>query len=208
MKDKVLQKLREHSSKLVFDEETHTYTYKGKTLTSVSETLSFFKSSLASIPSEVLGKAIVRGKFIHKIAEDYVNFLIATDTPIAYSILKEFAVAEEGYKEEYDMYLANLYMYLEMEFSNNWKPLATEIKMFSNADGVAGTVDILLYKETNDEFIIKISDYKTGQLRLSNYPQVSIYQYMLKKVLKGLKTPDKPIRIITDLISLKDLEDK
>lgn len=210
MVNKIKEALDKHASKLVFNEDEHTYTtQRGNeivSLTPVSSTLEFFKSKLDSIPKEVLYNAQIRGTMIHEIAEVMVDRLLE-DKDITITEMTQVAQQNKLYDtEKHYQYIFNLYCYLDGELRDGWKPLQTEQRMFHFQERIAGTADLLLYRETNDKFIIKIVDYKTGDLRVSNYPQVAIYHFMLKEVLRKVKNLDKEVLITTDLVSLKTLE--
>lgn len=194
MINKIKEKLQEIKEVVYFDDDSHSYYIMGEEYTSVSSTLSWFKQGLDKIPKDIMEKAIIRGKYIHNLAEQAV---------IKYGLdcldkLDEFK--DNDFKDEWENYIINLFAFYYEKKQSGWDILATEQVLISKADKIAGTVDLLLYKQENDKIDILIVDYKTGALRTSNYLQVELYRVMLENALKRLKMP---ITIKTELISLK-----
>ena len=232
MKTKILNRLNSHMEKIHFNEEDHTYLHKDKDrfLTPVSETLAYFKAGMENIPDKYMIPAINRGNFVHNVAEDFINVCIKNELnkdqmlKLMTTIITHSRKYNE-FKEEYIPYLINLIDFLLEEFNNGWLPLKAEQRVFNLSNKMAGSMDLLLYKEDykyintyspagklisatrskEKTFFIKIVDYKTGNLRASAFAQVSLYQFMLKKVLKSLKLP---IELSSELISFKDMERK
>lgn len=208
MLNKIINKLQDIKSDIHFEESDHTYYHykKDMNLIPVSNTMDFYKGDIDKIPVDILQKAIDRGNFIHKLAEDYINFIKLSEMHISIDDILEQARKQEGYMQEYDSFIENFHKYIIDELDNGWLILGTEQIVYDIPNKIAGTIDLLLYKKVKDQITIKLVDYKTGNLRVGNYIQVSIYQYMLKKSLKGLKIPN--LRVINELISLKDMERK
>ena len=232
MKNKILNRLNSHMDKIHFNEEDHTYLHKDKDrfLTPVSETLAYFKAGMENIPDKYMIPAINRGNFVHNVAEDFINVCIDRELEEdkvmkLLSLIITQSKRYTSFKDEYIPYLVNLIEFLQKEFKDGWKPLKAEQRVFNLSNNMAGSMDLLLYKEDykyintysptgklisasrskEKTFFIKIVDYKTGNLRASAFAQVSLYQFMLKKVLKSLKLP---IELSSELISFKDMERK
>lgn len=194
MINKIKQKLQEIKDIVYFDADSHTYYVMGEEYTSVSNTLTWFKKDMEKIPKDILDRAIERGVYIHNLAEQAVNKygLDCLDK------LDEFK--DNNFKDEWENYLINLFAFYHEKKQDGWELLATEQVLISKTDKIAGTADLLLYKQVDEVIHIRIVDYKTGALRTSNYLQVELYRLMLENALKRLKTP---IKIKSELISLK-----
>lgn len=137
---------------LTFIEDTHEYFLDDKKLISVTQLMQ--KHGLApnygDVPSEVLRAKAERGSLVHKEIEEYIK-----EGNIGFTNeLIEFINADKG------------------------EVLKSEFKV--NNDIVAGTVDLLLYK--NNEYII--ADLKTtSELHIDAVSwQLTIYAYLLSKI--------------------------
>ncbi len=186
--NKILSKLEKISNDMHFDSDTHTYFLKKdyRVMTSVSETLSWFRQKLEDIPEETLEKARKRGIEVHKALERHTEHKGEVLLP-----------------EEYMTYYLNGVRYLEKQKELGFNVLKVEQIIYSMGDNIGGTMDLLLYKinieEEDVKVIIKIVDWKTGKLKPSNYAQIGIYQFMLKKALGRIKQ----VEVITELVCLK-----
>lgn len=228
MIDKIKDKLKKMNDKVVFNEETHQYFIENKEYNSVSSTLEYYSRGIKRIPKHILDDAVKRGNMVHLIAEEMLKG--ATSLDIDKELLYSLCESQPYWdKEKHMPYINNLIRYWQLLDNDSWEVLAVEQTLFSVPEKVAGQVDLILiryefdetewnndkntYKEAYEngtlrkddyyEIEIKIVDYKTGNIKIGNYAQVSIYHYMLKKALKSLKLP---IKITTELISLKDME--
>ena len=142
---------------LTFIEDTHEYFLGDKKLISVTQLMQ--KHGLApnygDVPSEVLRAKAERGSLVHKEIEEYIK-----EGNIGFTNeLIEFINADKG------------------------EVLKSEFKV--NNDIVAGTVDLLLYK--NNEYII--ADLKTtSELHIDAVSwQLTIYAYLLSKINPMIK---------------------
>ena len=142
---------------LTFIEDTHEYFLDDKKLISVTQLMQ--KHGLApnygDVPSEVLRAKAERGSLVHKEIEEYIK-----EGNIGFTNeLIEFINADKG------------------------EVLKSEFKV--NNDIVAGTVDLLLYK--NNEYII--ADLKTtSELHIDAVSwQLTIYAYLLSKINPMIK---------------------
>ena len=142
---------------LTFIEDTHEYFLDDKKLISVTQLMQ--KHGLApnysDVPSEVLRAKAERGSLVHKEIEEYIK-----EGNIGFTNeLIEFINADKG------------------------EVLKSEFKV--NNDIVAGTVDLLLYK--NNEYII--ADLKTtSELHIDAVSwQLTIYAYLLYKINPMIK---------------------
>lgn len=142
---------------LTFIEDTHEYFLDDKKLISVTQLMQ--KHGLApnygDVPSEVLRAKAERGSLVHKEIEEYIK-----EGNIGFTNeLIEFINADKG------------------------EVLKSEFKV--NNDIVAGTVDLLLYK--NNEYII--ADLKTtSELHIDAVSwQLTIYAYLLGQINPMIK---------------------
>ena len=142
---------------LTFIEDTHEYFLGDKKLISVTQLMQ--KHGLApnygDVPSEVLRAKAERGSLVHKEIEEYIK-----EGNIGFTNeLIEFINADKG------------------------EVLKSEFKV--NNDIVAGTVDLLLYK--NNEYII--ADLKTtSELHIDAVSwQLTIYAYLLGQINPMIK---------------------
>ena len=138
------------NSNLKFDEETHTYTYNGKTLISCTQLLAkhHLTPSYEGVDPELLKKSAEYGNRIHKEIEDYI---------------KNGEIGES-------IELANFISWLE---TSGYEIIDSEYLV--NNDIVAGKVDLLLkHKETN---VYVIADIKTTSVvhKESVSWQLSVY---------------------------------
>lgn len=167
---------------LTFDENTHTYCYKGKILKSVTTLLSEvgISPSYDSVNEELLTKSKDRGNKIHKDIENFIKKGIVADT-----------------KE--------LHNFINFITDNDYGIIGCEYIVFSEVDGIAGKVDLLLIdKEGN----IVICDIKTTSIiHVDSVSwQLSIYDYLDEGIIasKGLCIHfDKEGNIDTKEIKLK-----
>lgn len=174
--DKIKETLINRAMLVDFEAENHTYTYKGKQLTSVSDTQSFFTSRYGEMHPSVYEKYILpaqkRGTEIHSFMEQYVFFS------------KNRENIEKRYKDhEYWEYLEKGMNEWDALEKDGYKPLAVEQLLFNPTDKIAGTVDLIAYKDNT----LLIVDWKTGALKIENYAQIGIYAYLLENSLRGFK---------------------
>lgn len=184
-KEKIRLALTERALKMDFHDETHTYWLGDTQYTSVSDTLTYFSASFDAIPANVLEKAINRGNQIHSFLEWYCE-----------NLDKREAIEKKYKDHEYFPYFQRGMNKIDNYLSNGWEILATEQLMYSIPDKVAGTVDLLLYRDGE----VKIVDWKSGSLKIQNYAQIGIYKHLFLKSLSRLKAP---LIVTTELVSLK-----
>ena len=142
---------------LTFIEDTHEYFLGDKKLISVTQLMQKYGLSpdYSKVPQEILRAQAERGSLVHKEIEDYIK-----EGNIGFTNeLVEFINADKG------------------------EVLKSEFKV--NNDIVAGTVDLLLYK--NNEYII--ADLKTtSELHIDAVSwQLTIYAYLLSKINPMIK---------------------
>lgn len=208
----VQDRLSKHSSKVEFNDFEHTYTLNstGKSLTSVSVMLSPFKKGIEDVPADVLEKAQIRGIIIHKVAE----WFFSPETSHSYKNMKALHEQVYKYAETIDAYdalehsylIENLLVQIDLIMKIQPDLVLTEQLLYDAKTGMAGTADLILFKELNaGRVLVYIIDWKTGNLRPENYAQVSLYQSMLFGALKGLKLGEnKTFAFSAAPISLKD----
>lgn len=170
-----IEELREvvnnYFSSICFDEEKHIYTVNGRKLKSVSSVYKMFEEKVdfdmiafyvararakkgENITKEDVlkewrtkgTKATTKGTKIHTFAENVFKGIVPDGNP-------------EGY---------------EASVVNFWKsmpdyiiPFISELKMFSQELGIAGTCDLIVYNDKTGKFIIL--DYKTNEDLFKNY---------------------------------------
>ena len=142
---------------LTFIEDTHEYFLDDKKLISVTQLMQKhgLSPNYSDVPSEVLRAKAERGSLVHKEIEEYIK-----EGNIGFTNeLIEFINADKG------------------------EVLKSEFKV--NNDIVAGTVDLLLYK--NNEYII--ADLKTtSELHIDAVSwQLTIYAYLLGQINPMIK---------------------
>lgn len=148
---------------IIFDENTHTYTYNGKVLKPITTFLGELNLSpnYAGANTELLEKSKNRGNAIHKEIEDYIKF--GTDTKS--KVLMHFV------------------RWLE---DNELTVIDSEYIVYSIDELLAGKVDLLL-KDKNGNIII--ADIKTTSTIHTDSVawQLSFYDYLGEEnAIKGL----------------------
>lgn len=197
MINKIKEALDKRASKIQFSEEDHTYWVGAEQYTSVSETLAFYNSSMDDIPN--MDYYSDRGTRVHKVLEKIAN------------------KQKVSVKDDELEFVNKGYEYLKEQLSNGWEILATEQIMYDIPKRVAGTVDLLLIRKTvkdyatfilphlsnedNEVWEIKVVDWKTGPLKMQDYGQIGLYEFLLRKSL-GKRLMEN-IEITTELVSLK-----
>lgn len=142
---------------LVFDEETHRYTYQGKELKSITRLLAdqHISPSYDGVNQELLKKSAEYGNQVHKEIEDYVK------------------TGKVGKSIE----LSNFIKWLE---TSGYEVVGCEYIVHN--DNYAGKVDLLLrHKETGVYVIVDIKTTSTIHKESVSW-QVSLYNYLGKQL--------------------------
>lgn len=165
MVEELKQKILAYFEDLDFNSEAHVYTRRGRVLNSVSSAIKNFvipfeKDKIAIFVAkkrgitkkEVLAEweakafaACSKGNKAHLFGENYKEGIEPTD----------------GYEEAIVSFWKNVPVHIV--------PVIFELKMFSDALGIAGTSDIILYNTLTGKFII--ADYKTNEDLFKNYKE-------------------------------------
>jgi hypothetical protein len=160
-------KLTSYFKDLLFEEESHTYTYLGKKLPSVSKKVHHFveEKDWLEIATNVAKKRNVdveivlkewedkkvyacdRGHDVHKYGENLVEKEDLTKSELAF--LRRKWISENEIVEKF-----------WSELNERYFLVCTELRMVHKKFNFAGTLDILLYDSFTGKFII--ADYKTN----------------------------------------------
>ena len=152
-----------NESRVVFQEESHTYDLDGKKLHGVTDIVKWvFDETYDGIPADVLQRAAERGTAVHKACE----------------LWDEFGIVTEDEKREVDAYR-------ELCEANGLKALASEY-LVSNETTTASSID-KVFEPTGDEY--PLADIKgTSQYHEENVAlQLSIYAYLFERQNVGKK---------------------
>lgn len=145
MKNKLnldILKLNEH--RLTFNEEDHIYYWDNiKINTSITSIIKSLGPNYGEIDPAILQAAGVRGTMVHKWIEDYFN-----------SVPEPHRQMLASYKPYIDAFLKWVEQYGE-----RYEMLFNELKLFSPAKGIAGTVDAIIYDKELDTLCVL--DFKT-----------------------------------------------
>ena len=152
-----------NESRVVFQEESHTYDLDGKKLHGVTDIVKWvFDETYDGIPADVLQRAAERGTAVHKACE----------------LWDEFGIVTEDEKREVSAYR-------ELCEANGLKALASEY-LISNETTTASSID-KVFEPTGDEY--PLADIKgTSQYHEENVAlQLSIYAYLFERQNVGKK---------------------
>ena len=153
-------------SKVVFNEEAHTYTLKGKKLSGVTPIVSWlFPETYHDIPTEVLNNAAARGSNVHKYCQMIDNLgIVPPEAP------------------------GEAKAYLDLCAQNGYSSVANEYLVSDNKD-IASSIDVVMQTEDCAPTEVDLMDIKTtSQIHKDNVLlQLSIYAYLFEKMNKGLK---------------------
>lgn len=218
-KELIMAELKKRSDKIIFNEEEHTYTINDYLYTSVSNVLSHFKTKYDFNPNGDFYRD--RGTVVHQLIEKYCEFVKMKDAITIEQFQKvivklinnnewvnNIAATEDGTKELKKLLLTmclKAYVFLNKQFEKGYEVLATEQMVYDIPNKIAGSIDLLLYKEDDNKITIKVVDWKTGTLKMENYPQIEMYRFMVSKTInKNLrKKLNKKVEVKTKLVSLK-----
>lgn len=160
-------------SKVVFDENGHSYTLYGKKLSGVTPIVSWmFPETYHDIPTGVLNEAAARGSNVHKYCQMIDNLGI---------------VPPEAPEEEK--------AYLDLCAQNGYSSVANEYLVSDDKD-IASSIDVVMQTEDCAPTEVDLIDIKTtSQIHKDNVLlQLSIYAYLFEKMNKGLKV--RKLRVI------------
>ena len=152
-----------NESRVVFQEESHTYDLDGKKLHGVTDIVKWvFDETYDGIPADVLKRAAERGTAVHTACE----------------VWDEFGIITEDEKREVSAYRA-------LCEANGLKALKSEY-LVSNETTTASSID-KVFEPTGDEY--PLADIKgTSQYHEENVAlQLSIYAYLFERQNKGKK---------------------
>ena len=161
--EELKNKIKKYFRELQFDSQAHSYEVRGKSLTSVSKTISkyvekvdfdkiagFIAKRDGITKAEVLAmwaakrdNSCSQGTIVHSFGENYFKGKQPTN----------------GFEEAIVKFWDNIPDYIE--------PFLFELQMFSETLGIAGTSDIILFNNKTGKFII--ADYKTNEDLFKNY---------------------------------------
>lgn len=172
-----IEELREvvnnYFSSICFNEEKHIYTVNGRKLKSVSSVYKMFeeKVDFDKIAFYVAKSRAKKGEDVTK--EDVLEEWKTKGTKATTKGHKIHTFAENIFKGNVPKGSPEGY---EVSVINFWKsmpehiiPFTSELKMFSQELGIAGTCDLVVYNNNTDKFIIL--DYKTNENLFKNYKE-------------------------------------
>lgn len=157
-----------------FDEPSHTYTYKGQKLTSISKVIESYKPPF---PRDIIirnyakkhgltekevsddwqqknSDSIILGNYIHKIAED-----IFTNESTGYQTEYDESIIENDWVDKYVDFLLKE---KEKIISDGWR-IYSEVILTIPRYGIAGTSDLVLVNW--DKHKCKVMDWKTNRMK-------------------------------------------
>lgn len=146
---------------LYFDDESHTYYWKGEKVPCVSDLCKMIDClTLGAIPPQVLVNASERGTRVHEATEDFEYGLLDMD---------EEWLAEN---EDIEPYVC---AYIDWWGDGNSNtPIATEEQTYCEETGLAGTIDLIKRKDGELWLIDKKTSATLGYLR--SLLQLNIYR--------------------------------
>lgn len=208
VKRAIKERLESRAKKVLYDDVEHSYKLisSGKVLTSVSNTIPFYKQGLSNIPTEILEKAKRNGTIMHSIIEHLINH----DNQITNEKLTEYGFDPM----EHSLYLENAHKVIHiLTKDDGLMPLAVEQLLYDAKTSVAGTTDAIFIQAIEIDNIIHVAlviyDWKTGNLRPDHKLQTQTYQNLLMTSLEGLKIDieeDVILYFEHKVVSLKDLD--
>ena len=152
-------KLKE--SKVIFNEEQHTYTLGEKQLSGITSIVKwFFPETYKNVPEDVLKEAAKHGSMVHKKCEQF-----------------DICGFGDDLKEVQD--------YARLKKENNLTTLANEY-LVDDGKNFASSIDVVFNDGSN---IFDLADIKTtSQIHVNNVTlQLSIYAYLFEKCNRGKK---------------------
>lgn len=152
------------NSGVLFDKESHTYSYNGKKMEGVTRMLRkrLFPDEYAGIPQEVLAAAAARGTAIHEACEDADN---------GRAVVTEYPAEVKAYERERDK---KEFRHLASEY------LVTDKTYFASAIDKVYEVD---------DAVVDLGDVKTTSTLNKEYVawQLSIYAWMFERQNPDIK---------------------
>ena len=137
---------------LTYNQEFHTYRYKGKIIPSVTQLLD--DGTYKDIPEEILEHARVRGILIHKEIEDYLKHQIKGYTDEFYEFLNIYTNEQEKFL---DKAIFDIKTYANANTKNKEKCLKQE-KMYADA------IEYLTGEKIEKFYMIHLPKGKKGKL--------------------------------------------
>ena len=153
---------------LDFIEKTHTYTFMGKVIPSVTTILKETNCSGRGYEKSSPGTAAIRGTLVHRWAELTLDKEMGKERDDLEGLLKE--MEGSGYLDSLRAY------WNEVTVVAGWDILLTEgrfIGPLKSCPLYAGTADLILYDE--EDHRLKVVDYKTGAQQPSHALQLCAY---------------------------------
>ena len=146
---------------LTFDEESHTYRFKGGKVPGVTSVLEDVGiSDFSMVSQEVLAQAQALGTEVHKLIED--------------------SNKSENVNECSDEAMSRLLQYDQFVHDFGLEVIESEVKLFSDKYMYAGTCDLICkLKKIGDGPVL--IDFKTGSPTISHKVQTAAYEYAYKK---------------------------
>ena len=137
---------------LTYNEEFHTYRYKGKIIPSVTQLLD--DGTYIGIPEDILESARVRGLLIHKEIEDYLKHGIKGYTDEVYQFIDIYTTEQEKFL---DKAIFDIKTYATASKKNKEKCLKQE-KMYAEA------IEYLTGEKIDKFYMIHLPKGKKGKL--------------------------------------------
>lgn len=165
--EELKNKLNNYFEKLVFDEESHTYTINGNKLKSVSN---FIKDYVEPFDSYAIAPFIAKKRSItvEEVLQEWKDISdkaceIGTITHLFGENFVEDRTLQPNSK------LEEAIVKFWTDLPEHYIPVCLELKMFDVKKSLAGTADILLYNTKTDKYVI--ADYKTNTDLFKNYKE-------------------------------------
>jgi hypothetical protein len=197
-------KLTDKMKKVAFDDVAHSYTYKGRTLTSVTSIIKRHfppfdkdgKIRTRIAEKEGINKKEVQdmwtakaklGTVVHAGAEQLLWAQRMQEDPVVtLDWIKEY---NPSYSNTYPLYLGQVSNFME---ENKYDFIMSELIVYSPLYSVCGTIDFILYDPVEESLVL--GDWKTstnimgegvsfeeyGYGKLSHLPSTNFYQYALQ----------------------------
>lgn len=137
---------------LTYDEEWHTYRYKGEIIPSVTQLLD--DGTYIGIPEEILKHAQMRGTLIHKEIEDYLKSGLNGYTDEFYDFLRIYTTESEKFEEKA---IFDIKTYATANPKNRKKCYEQE-KMYAEA------IEFLTGEEIEHFYMIHLPSNKKGKI--------------------------------------------
>ncbi|WP_342217699.1 PD-(D/E)XK nuclease family protein [Spiroplasma endosymbiont of Amphimallon solstitiale] len=191
-------------SKLIFKKETHQYFLEDKELISVSRIIdNYLGFGYSHIAPEVLKNASVRGKWVHKLNELYLQNI--NEENIINNLLKKLKPVTNNINYSY---CKKSLMFLKEKFKdkNNYEFI---IEKPINDNVIAGTPDLVyLNKKENKYYLVDYKTYacidedKLQRIKL----QLTAYYWMIKSGQIGIDISDKTYVYLTNKNNQQEIE--